>query len=169
MQWNALAAPVWLKRNATLTGGESTKHPMFCIRRTMKDKEKHKPKNSLLCGICMQDFFFLCLFLLSIIVKIYSCKSSSWLYISPTTLTHKLKDIIFSHRRSKGEEMHLNVRGALLVRGRGHNNNVLICYMDFVWSCSQRQQLLAWCGVSVFVQFNACVWATSSCMLAKLL
>lgn len=45
--------------------------------KTMKDKEKHKPKNSLLCGICMQDFFFLCLFLLSIILKIYSGKSSS--------------------------------------------------------------------------------------------
>lgn len=43
----------------------------------------------------------------------------------------------------KREELHLNVRGALLEKGWGHNNDVLICYMDFVWSRSQRQRSLA--------------------------
>lgn len=49
---------------------------VFCIQTVIHDRiRKHKPKNSLLCCICMQDFF--CLFLLSIILKIYSGKSFS--------------------------------------------------------------------------------------------
>lgn len=41
----------------------------------------------------------------------------------------------------------MNVRGALLDKGWGLNNDVLICYMDFVWSRSQRQHFasLTWC------------------------
>lgn len=78
---------------------------VVCIQTEIHERiRKHKPKNSLLCCICMQKFFRL--FLLSIFPKkSYSGKSFCWLSISqyhqPLWLTG-LQNLIISHPIKRG-------------------------------------------------------------------
>lgn len=136
-----------LELEATSTCRTNTKPFAFCIpaaiheRIRRRRKKKHKPKNSLLCCICMQDF--LCLFLLRIFLKIFSGKSfrqSNPSQIPLTTDSQAYKYTNQSPAIQRGGTALECKRGIVLGKKRdgGHNNDVLICYMDFVWSRSQR-------------------------------
>lgn len=104
---------------------------------------KHKPKTHFYVAFACKILFAYSSSPSSRRSIVASHSADSVSHVTPTTLTHRLTHVLISHLQSEREELHLNVRGALLVKGWGHNNDVLICYMDFVWSRSQTQRLLA--------------------------